>query len=208
MNKILRGISAVAAVCISLKAGATATLDVRDGMLYGASGVLVLGTSYDLQFEEGTCTSVFGSCAPADSPFWGKPEAAEAASQALLDQVLVGNFDTMPWLTFGCGVTNSCRLYTIYDSYIWTMQQYAGHYAVARNETGIFQDDSVTFDTLPDIETFGGGTTAVLVLWTPAMPVPEPPVWMLDWAGVVVLVRGLKGHWPLSNLRQPLNADT
>ncbi len=96
---------------------AAATLNVSGGILTGASGVTVLtaaGTkTYNVEFIDGSCTSLFTNCGASDpgaTAFAFTLEAdALAASQALLDQVFLdvaeGAFDSMPFLTQGCGST-------------------------------------------------------------------------------------------------------
>ena len=90
---------------------------MRTGGLLGATGVLVDGKFYDVDFVDGTCPDVFGVCDEAHFAFT-TASTALAASKALLDQVLLdgplGNFDSNPMLTNGCFVTTSCWALTPY----------------------------------------------------------------------------------------------
>ena len=81
-----------------------AVLDVVDGELRGAAGVVVgdFGT-FDVQFVDGSCFSLFAPCnAALSTPFIGNGDVGFAAGNALLDQVFTGDFDTTPGLTGGC----------------------------------------------------------------------------------------------------------
>lgn len=81
-----------------------------DGKLYGARNVLVRDTLLDVSFVDGTCMSVFDGCdAWTDFPY--AAFHVELAS-ALLDQVLIGEFDTAPSRTFGCTFSILCAVAT------------------------------------------------------------------------------------------------
>ena len=103
------------------------TLNVdASGQLLGASGVVVNGTQYDVQFKDGTCIDLFNGC-DSNSDFTFQSQAdATAASAALLSQVFldspVGNFDSNPDLTNGCelptnGSYKYCHVWTFYQAY-------------------------------------------------------------------------------------------
>ena len=86
-----------------------AVLDVVDGELRGAAGVVVgdFGT-FDVQFVDGSCFSLFAPCnATLSTPFIGNGDVAFAAGNALLDQVFTGDFDSQPGLTRGCDINTS-----------------------------------------------------------------------------------------------------
>jgi hypothetical protein len=87
-------------------ANAAPTLQINsDGLLTGALNVDVGGTPYNVQFLDGTCATVLGSCIASSYTFHNATDALTAA-QALLDQVFIDtgsyNFETNPHLTFGC----------------------------------------------------------------------------------------------------------
>jgi hypothetical protein len=90
--------SSGASKAIMLTAGSAgaATLNVAGGQLLGASGVVVGGNSYDVEFVDGTCIDLFNTL-----------EDARLASFALFDQVLLdgtaGAFSSNPNLIQGCG---------------------------------------------------------------------------------------------------------
>jgi len=86
------------------QAAPTLLIDAN-GELIGADDVNVGGVLYDVRFIDGTCAAVFNGCASGNFDF-ATYAAADVASQALLDQVLLdgpgGNFDSFPDLTLGC----------------------------------------------------------------------------------------------------------
>ena len=75
------------------------------GQLLGASQVDVNGTLYDVEFKDGSCVSLFNGCDDISDFMFQTEIGARAASQALLDQVLLntseGDFDSKPDLTRG-----------------------------------------------------------------------------------------------------------
>jgi hypothetical protein len=86
------------------------------GQLTGAIGVDVNGTLYNVQFVDGPCPSVIsGGCNEVSDFDFQTQSGATAASQALIDQVLLGSFDSQPELVFGCADTSSCALLTPYS---------------------------------------------------------------------------------------------
>jgi PEP-CTERM motif-containing protein len=109
--------AAAAALAIQFAAAAPAATLIVDGTgeLTGATGVDVGGTFYDVEFLDGTCVSVFSGC-DSDSDFaFNTQAAAQAAGQALLDQVFIGIYDTSPELTAGCEDPLVCRPNIPYD---------------------------------------------------------------------------------------------
>lgn len=99
---------------IATSSANAAVLTISSGKLTGATGVLVNGNLYDVTFADqttnpptGSCVDVFAGCDPSLFAF-STLAGAQAAGQALLDQVLIGIYDTDPELTFGCVSTANC----------------------------------------------------------------------------------------------------
>jgi hypothetical protein len=100
----------------------SAILDIRNGVLFGASEVDVNGALFDVQFKDGTCIELFDDCDEnTDFPFTNPANLNDgvllrAAMQALLDQVFVdsslGAFDNEPNLMNGCNVPGGCNIAT------------------------------------------------------------------------------------------------
>lgn len=77
------------------------------GALLGAELVEIDGEFYDLEFKDGSCTEIFSGCDSVDD-FEFDVATAPLATQALLDQVLIGIYDDQVELTFGCESTVFC----------------------------------------------------------------------------------------------------
>ena len=92
-----------------------------DGLLTGAQNVIVEGNAYDVMFVTGLCSDVFDGCDEVSDFFFQNEAIAVAASQALLDQVIIdgplGAFDTDPLLTETCNTTGSSPLCFISTPY-------------------------------------------------------------------------------------------
>ncbi len=96
-----------------------ATLNVVGGQLFGASNVDVGGTLYDVTFADGSCIGLFSGCDSSTDFTFQTSALATAASQALLDQVLLDGqilyFNSNPELTNGCTSTLACNVETPYE---------------------------------------------------------------------------------------------
>ena len=97
---------------------ATLNIDGSDNLI-GAFDVDVSGNLYNVDFLDGTCADVFGTCAETNFAFT-TATLADAASQALLEQVFIQDttpenfkrFDDDPELTRGIEATNEGRFYS------------------------------------------------------------------------------------------------
>ena len=79
---------AVVLVLVASSAQA-ATLNVVGGQLIGASGVIVDGSSYNVEFQVGTCIDLYSGCDDVSDFTFQTAAAAVLASQAIVDQVWV-----------------------------------------------------------------------------------------------------------------------
>lgn len=158
------------------------------GKLNGAKNVLVRGALYDVAFRDGTCAEIFSGCnETTDIPL--APDGLDA-SQALLDQVLLGTFDSTPSLTSGCEFSILCIFATPTGL---SLSSDAMGWALAWNG-----DDSRIFDKVEQ-----GGNAArsaldftneiayVWAVWSPSAPasVPEPASLGLVLLGLLALAR-------------------
>ena len=111
----------VCAVWVGSARAATLHVDAS-GTLTGASDVVVNGHAYDVAFVEGSCASLYFPCLFESAFAFSTAADAEAAAQALLDQVFLdvaaGPFDTQPALTNGCSEPNSCSAFVPYGLFV------------------------------------------------------------------------------------------
>lgn len=103
---------------------------VRNNQLVGAVGINVGGTLYDASFVDGSMASL--GLNTASNPFLESKSLADLASQALLDQVLIGAFSVHPAYISGCNPQplsgSVCSINTFYGgaqvsngyTYLWS----------------------------------------------------------------------------------------
>lgn len=162
-----------------LVAGA-ATLQVNtSGQLTGALGVKVNGVFYDVEFKEGTCASVFSGCSSQSdldftSYWWG-----DVASKALLNQVFLdtaeGDFDSKPWLTYGCSYAAVCAVLTPVSIYS------NGNIATAWNFSDETQDGTGTAHGTDFAYDTTNASSFVWADWSLAPEVPQVPLPASAW---------------------------
>jgi hypothetical protein len=148
------------------------------GILTGATGVVVNGTVYDVEFVDGSCAALFDGCdAATDFDFTTQTDAV-AASQALLDQVFVdglqGNFDSSPGVVLGCP-SFLCNAMTPFE--LVGSSLLAGYAHNEVSEPGDFAGALFNFAGNFDYaRTDNGGQFYTFVRWTPedVAAVPEP----------------------------------
>jgi hypothetical protein len=171
------------------------------GLLTGATGVMVDGTAYDVSFQAGSCNTVFNGCDPTLDLFFTSGASALAASQALLDQVFIGEnvgigdpagpgfFDSHPGLTRGCtdGAFNVCMALTPYSFTNGSSLLLVGLATNYGPFTGRTDEASLSSAGGGGVTTSGIQTFAV---WSPSpvAPVPEAPSVALLGTALIVFV--------------------
>lgn len=155
-----------------------AKLIVFGGELRGATAVSVLGDLYDISLVDGSCDDEFAKCDESTFAFTTRAEA-QAASTALLDQVLIGSFDTAPETIFGCDNIFRCNVNTLYgvdsSNTDFVLLAQAANYPEEK-------DDAVyTSKLYQRSENFGIDDTNVYAMWTRssgsvAVPAPAPGI--------------------------------
>lgn len=170
-----------------------------NGQLTGATGVLVGGTAYDVEFVDGTCSAIFTGCdSPSDFILTG-PQAL-AAANALLEQVFTnsaaGSFDTIPSLTLGCESDFLCR------TLIPSQQAFnSSSTSILASYNGSQDIDGVGFAIL------GGGFDSTLTegfnfARFKVSAVPEPATWLMMLIGFAAIGIGQRGRLHKRSLLQ------
>jgi hypothetical protein len=166
---------ALVATIVLAAAGAQAVVPVVvGGQLQGATGVLVGGQVYDVQFVEGTCVDLYDGCDDVSDFTFTTLADAQLAGQALFDFVVLdgpwGNFDTVPSLTAGCsGVFCGLQFpYGLPDASNASIVSALNQVDEA-SDVYINGDTLRTFDSA--VDTFHTLTT--WVMWTPVPPATQ-----------------------------------
>lgn len=188
MNRCLWPIAAMALI-FAAPAVATVALQVNSsGVVTGATGVNVAGSLYDVNFVDGTCASVFGTCDSAHFAFTTDTSAVNA-SQALLDQVFVGPFALFPQLTSGCSSFQTCAVITPYSV---PADYGAAGYVFLNGPTIGFPNHAQTGFFNTTLDTSSDPTEVYAVFTAEAAAVPEPATWvmmLLGFAGIAMIMR-------------------
>jgi len=157
---------------------ASLIIQVNTGnLLTGADNVLVDGSLYNVRFLDLTGRELFEQ--PNGEFDFGSVNDVNKAlfTAALFEQVLLGIYDTMPELTFGCENTDNdtCRIFTAYRTFS------SGNIgaSVAVNSADALTDGYSAGNPFPDdqfdVFPLGG--------WQPNTPNPQQQVWAV-WSSV------------------------
>ena len=173
----------VVTLALASTSDATTLIVNGSGLLTGARGVDVGGTLYDVEFVDGTCLALFDGCDDVTDFDFTTESDAQAASQALLDQVFLGTFDTTPTLTFGCFDPRTCDAITPFG-----LTPSGALIVAAHNQ--VLNDGVQTNFFIPVSADTGAGVVDLTVFaqWSPSpdAAVPEP-------ASLTLLGLGLAG---------------
>lgn len=197
-RKITAVVKALAGAVLVTAAGAAyAATPVVTGSgssltLTGANDVSINGSTYNVEFVDGSCNGLFGGCSSSNFSF-SDPMVALGAANALLDQVLiafqnVGNFENSPNLTQGCSDPHACSIYIPYASSDGTANVAIATNVNAQNNPN--NPDGAALGTVAaSTDTTGQSqfTYARFTASTGGTPnpssVPEPSTWLLMMAG-------------------------
>ena len=184
-----RRLAAAALLTASSAVNAAVIPVTAQGLLIGAQNVDLgaLGL-YSVKFAKGSCDAVFNS--QCDVPSFAFKTAADAllAANALLDQVLVGRYDDLPRLTYGCWDDLGCTIYTPFGFENSYSQKYVS-VAASTNYAKFFNWPGVTVEGYPDTVGVGSGPAPSYGGWG-NMYVPHFAVWALQDAPVSVAEPG------------------
>ena len=193
----------LAAVLVLMASGAQAvTLNVVGGQLMGASGVLVDGSLYDVQFLDGTCADFYSGCDEASDFTFQTEASALLASQALLDQVLIdgplGSFDDDVASTNGLENMTWGQVHTPFAVGQAPQVSHCMAGGCFSNSSANNYSDQTLFDTgraddfavslqsyvNPSGQDWGSNAYVTLAVWS---PVPEPSTALLMGLGLTGL---------------------
>lgn len=185
----------IAAITCSLTFAASVhaspILQIDDtGILTGATGVMVNDVLYDVQFKDGECGSIASLCDHPSSFTFSTSDSAQAASQALLDQVFLGVYDENYKLTNGCqqmlALRTGCAVLTAYSNRLTS----GPHPLLVVLAEAAFNTD---FNEIQSWSLLGDDSTrtiwdyATYAVWTQAT-VPEPSPLALLLAGLLAVL--------------------
>ncbi len=155
---------------------------LEGGELVGATNVDVDGVLYNVEFLDGSCIGLFSGCDSLGDFDFPNEASAQAAAQALLDQVFLdgldGAFDSEPALTRGCLAASECSPLIPYAFGGDGVSLLA---AVNRDPS---QADFTQFTSLPTSFDAVGNSFFTYAVFT---PVPEPGTALLLGGGLALL---------------------
>ena len=181
--------------------GAEAVMLLTDagGRLTGATGVDVLGASYNVAFRDTTCLAAFGSCDTGTVFAFPSQTESRAAALALMSQVITGIYDSQPNQVLGCDEPSYCLFLLPYRVSLNAANQLQVHNTLAGNHY-VESSDSVPpvgtdYVVNPDTDLSVGNALFTYAVWSSAdVPddgvVPEPGALALMGLGLGALRLG------------------
>lgn len=194
MKPTIVALVAVTAALTSTPVVAATQIVNADGILKGATGVIVDGISYDVTLVGGTCKAAFSGCVPDHYDFHTGLTAI-AAVEALYDQVFIdtslGNFRSDVTKILGCSDGYFCRSLVVYD--------YFNHGSLAQQVvfgakagSGITNGVSLTILLTDDsVDESNMGNFARFTV-SAEQSVPEPATWVMMVGGFGLLGRAMR----------------
>ena len=183
----------------------SASLNISNGILMGASDVDVNGALYDVRFLDGTCEDLFNGCNDNSDFTFSNPlndgTQINTAMTALLEQVFLdtplGAFDTNPALINGCILSIQCTAQT--PLFVNVPGNGLGiTAAVNRNVVLNAQANSAdhitagggqrSYDTTNNVQFNPAADGIVYAIWSDATVVPVPPALWLFSTGLLGLI--------------------
>lgn len=190
MRKLLIAAAFAVASLFTSPALATAPTLVTNsgGQLTGIDNLLVSGTQYNVAFQQGTCTALFGGCdANSDFTFTTQTNAS-AATDAILAAIAGTAFDTNNSLIAGCGDVAQCAIFVPYSVSAGGLVSLEGAY---NNNTSA--DGSLAGALYANAEAGNGAHLYALFSTTRlTAAVPEPATWammLIGFCGIGVASR-------------------
>ncbi|HSB97041.1 MAG TPA: VPLPA-CTERM sorting domain-containing protein [Spongiibacteraceae bacterium] len=160
-----------------------------NGKMTGAKNVVVNGSLYDVEFRDGVFNTLFGE--QNQLGFVAPSEAvATDFSQALLDTVLVGQFDDYSYRTLGCEHLAYCMVYTPYLG-VPVNTPYPGVWVAAAYNEGLEggntpPNDLIMLTAAHRLNDYANNPAVTYALWSPAA-VPVPAAAWLFGSGLIAL---------------------
>lgn len=181
-------LTSLALLGLSVSSANAATYEFGPGVfgneLLGANGVIVNGLTYNVSFLDGSCASIYDGCDELSDFTFNSAADADAASQALIDQVfnLSDIYDIFPHGTRGIEFTSYGEFYTPYGFSSINRVSLDG----MRNSSGANPDlqlcgiGGCSLGLTEDITSF---QQLAYAQWTQVSPVPVPAaIWLFGTA--------------------------